>query len=163
MGRTNPSLGLRVLMAALAGLEAGVLGGAAALAMLVLTSFWRREPWWYIPNLFASMFYGAGAARAGFGMVTVSGLALHVTTSGLVGLLFGIAFGGVRSPLRLFFLGIAVGLTGSYLIPMLLPIQAGSHLVRYGYRSVIWACVAFGVCLSQTGRYLRSIETVRVR
>jgi hypothetical protein len=93
------------------GIEAGVVGGVAMLGLLVSESLWDGHVWWEVPNLFGSTFYGPRAFRAGPGMATLSGFALHFVITGTVGGLFGLAFGGIRQRGRLILLGLlaAVG------------------------------------------------------
>lgn len=93
------------------GIEAGVVGGLAMLALLISSSLWDGRVWWEVPNLLGSTFYGPRAFRAGTGMATLSGIALHFVITGSLGGLFGMAFGGIRQRGRLILLGLlaAVG------------------------------------------------------
>lgn len=148
-------------MAALAGLEAGMFGGAAALLFLLVTAVWRHQPWWSTPNLLASLLYGERAFRSGLGTVTISGIAMHFTASGLIGAVFGLVFGAIRSPVRLFFLGVLAGLVWFYLFPSLWPGLTGPRLARYiAYPSTFWADILFGSCLARTRGFLRALEGV---
>jgi hypothetical protein len=58
----------------LSGIEAGVVGGVAMLALLVSGSLWRGDPWWMPSNLLGSTFYGARALSAGPDRSTLAGL-----------------------------------------------------------------------------------------
>jgi len=93
------------------GIEAGIVGGAAMLILLVSESMWEGHVWWEFPNLLGSTFYGPRAFRTGVGLATLSGIALHFVITGTVGGLFGLAFGGIPQRGRLVLLGIlaAVG------------------------------------------------------
>ena len=57
----------------LSGIEAGVIGGIAMLALLVSGSLWRGDPWWMPSNLLGSTFYGARALSAGPDRATLAG------------------------------------------------------------------------------------------
>ena len=85
----------------LAGLEAGVVGGAAMLAWFAADSWLRREYIWRMPHLYASAFYGDRIFKASFGVVTVSGMALLLAMAGCVGILFGLMMARPKQPVRL--------------------------------------------------------------
>lgn len=95
------------------GIEAGIVGGLAMLCLLVSESLWNGHVWWEVPNLLGSTFYGPRAFRAGAGMATLSGVALHFVITGTVGGLFGLAFGGIQDRGRLILLGV-LALVGWY-------------------------------------------------
>jgi hypothetical protein len=88
----------------LAGLEIGILGGLVMLAWFALSSPLIGQPWWTVPNLFASSMYTSRAVRFGPGTVTLFGAAVHLCLAGLVGAVAGIVTPGGR----LFGLGLAV-------------------------------------------------------
>jgi len=56
----------------LSGLEAGVFGGMAMLALLVSGTLWRGYPWWMPYNLLGSTFYGVRALSAGPSQATLA-------------------------------------------------------------------------------------------
>lgn len=89
------------------GIEAGIVGGLAMLALQFSESLWDGRVWWEVPNLLGSTFYGPRAFRAGAGMATLAGLALHFVITGCLGGLFGLAFGGIQQRGRLVILGLA--------------------------------------------------------
>src|SRR5437762_6288245 len=93
----------------MAGVEAGVLGGLFVMAWLATLSLLQGRSVWSMPNLLASTFYGQAALRRGFRWATLSGVALHVTLSASVGLLFGLAVSGVASRPRVMLLGLGTG------------------------------------------------------
>ena len=86
------------------GVEVGVIASLVTLAWFALISPIIGNPWWLIPNLFASHFYTEQQIRAGAGVVTIVGSAFHVILSGLVGVVNGIFTPGGR----LFGLGVAI-------------------------------------------------------
>src|SRR6266550_3414494 len=94
---------------AMAGVEAGILGGLFMMLWLAILSLLQGRSVWSVPNLLASTFYGEDALRRGFRWTTLSGVALHVIMSAAVGLLFGLAVRGVVSRSRVMLLGLAAG------------------------------------------------------
>jgi hypothetical protein len=92
------------------GIEAGVIGGIAMLALLVSGSLWRGDPWWMPSNLLGSTFYGARALSAGPDRATLAGGALHVFMTGSIGGAFGLVCGGIPHRRRLVLLGTLAGL-----------------------------------------------------
>src|SRR5580658_2943700 len=93
------------------GIEAGIVGGAAMLGMLVSESLWSGHVWWEVPNLLGSTFYGTRALRSGAALSILAGIALQFVITGTLGGLFGLACGGVHQRGRLVLLGMlaAVG------------------------------------------------------
>jgi hypothetical protein len=93
------------------GIEAGIVGGAAMLGLLISDSLWSGHVWWEFPNLLGSTFYGTRAFRSGTGLATLSGAALHFVITGTLGALFGLSCGGIQQRGRLLLLGMlaAVG------------------------------------------------------
>lgn len=61
------------------------------------------EPWWFVPNLFASAICGERSVLAGPGLPTWAGSAVQLVSAGLVGALNGVLTPGGR----LFGLGVA--------------------------------------------------------
>jgi hypothetical protein len=86
------------------GIEVGVIGSLVMLAWFALISPIIGDPWWLIPNLFASHFYADHQVRGGLGVVTLVGSAVHILSSGLIGAINGLATPGGR----LFGLGMAI-------------------------------------------------------
>lgn len=80
----------------LAGLQLGVLGGILVLVWYALISPVLAQPWWILPNLYASKYFLQRTIMAGPGFVTVSGAALHLTFSGIIGAIAGFANPGSR-------------------------------------------------------------------
>src|ERR1041384_4550368 len=100
---------------ALAGVEAGVLGGLFMMAWLAMLPLLQGRSVWSIPNLLASTFYGEAALRRGFRWTTLSGVALHVIVSAVAGLLFGWAVSGIAKRGRVMALGLAAGVAWYFL------------------------------------------------
>ena len=92
------------LLDVIVGVEVGVIAALVTLAWFALISPVIGNPWWLIPNLFASHFYTEQQVRAGAGVVTLVGSAVHVILSGIVGVINGVFTPGGR----LFGLGVAI-------------------------------------------------------
>lgn len=150
------------LPGALAGLQAGVAGSLLMLGWRLVASFWTRQSFWSLPNLYAMAFYGSGAFVNGFTRGSWSGLALILVICGVFGVVWGIAWGAGRAPFLLL-VGAATGLAVYYLLfHLILPrtspliaLYAPETEIRIGY--MIW-----GMALSRSPRYARSIaESIR--
>src|SRR3989442_6821425 len=97
------------LYLAMAGLEAGVLGGLFMMAWLAGLSMLQGRSVWSVPNLMASTFYGDAALRRGFRWATLSGVALHLIVCAMAGPLFRVAVSRIREQARLMALGPVAG------------------------------------------------------
>src|ERR1044071_7157410 len=103
------------ILRAIAGIESGVLGGIFVLGWLALVNLAQGASVWSTPNLLASTFYGQAALRRGFRWSTLSGVALQVTMSASIGLLFGLAVSGIPSRPRVMLLGLGAGIAWYFL------------------------------------------------
>jgi hypothetical protein len=101
--------------AALAGLQAGMLGTLAMLLWMGVSAVWQRRTFWTSPNLLATTFYGGRAVHNGFSSSTVSGLALYLMLYSTLGFVFGAIAGRRGSSPRLVLAGIVTGLGWYYL------------------------------------------------
>jgi len=99
----------------LAGLEAGVWAGLGTLGWFALTAAWSHHSVWELPNRLGSLFYGPPGWRQGFHAATVAGLAFHLFTCGVVGLLFGCLAREAHNRVRARLLGMVTGLSWCYL------------------------------------------------
>jgi hypothetical protein len=72
----------------LAGVGAGVLAAVALLFIDILGAAWRHQPWWLMPNLYATAFTNF-AINYGAGWYTAAGIALQVLGGGVLGAFFG--------------------------------------------------------------------------
>ena len=105
----------RAFRAFLAGLEAGMLGALCLLAWLGVSAVWMGRGFWTAANLMASVFYGAGAIRAGFSGSTLSGVALYLLLYSLLGALFAMALQTRMPRLRLTLVSILFAIFWYYL------------------------------------------------
>jgi hypothetical protein len=74
----------------LAGFELGVLGGLLMIGWFVLIAPIIGQPWWTIPNLLASKYFGYRQLGAGPGFPSVAGGAFQLVTAGIIGALVGL-------------------------------------------------------------------------
>ena len=139
------------------GIEAGVIGGIAMLALLVSGSLWRGDPWWMPSNLLGSTFYGARALSAGPDRATLAGGALHVFMTGSVGGAFGLVCGGISHRRRLVLLGTLAGLTWQGLADVLVWRNINPLVPLYSPQpATLFSYALFGACLGYLGSHLRS-------
>jgi hypothetical protein len=139
-----------IVVRALAGLETGVLGGAAMLLWFALVSVWQDQFWYAVPNLLAGVFYGDSIFRAGFGFVTLSGIALQLVSGGIAGTLFGIVAPAGQTPPRMLLLGLAGGLAWFYFNQYLLWRRTNPLVIHYtAETSIMAAHLLFGVFLGR--------------
>jgi hypothetical protein len=143
----------------LGGIEAGVLGGIAMLALLVSGSLWRGEPWWTPTNLLGSTFYGARALSAGPDRATLAGGALHVFLTGSIGAAFGLICGGIQRRRRLVLLGTLAGLIWHGLADALLWQRINPLIPLYSEQpATLLSHALFGACLGYRGRNLPTVQ-----
>jgi len=94
----------------LAGLQTGVIAGCVALVYWMLATSIRGEGPWSVPNLLGSVFFPERALSLRFSQASVSGSALHLLLSGLVGLIFSFLLVRYATrPLRSLWLGLLLG------------------------------------------------------
>ena len=140
----------------LEGLEAGIVGGLAMLFFLILDEVWRHRPWWTIPNLLGSTFYGARAFRMGPGLASASGIALQLMVCGLVGVLFGMVLAGISSRVRAVLLGLAAGLVWYLFSQRVLFPEIGPLVPVYAPEpATLLAHLLFGLCLGRFPYFVR--------
>jgi hypothetical protein len=150
---------------ALAGLQAGVLGAFVILACLMIGSLWDGRSIWFVPNLFATTFFGGAAYRNHFVRATWSGLAILFAAYGGLGAIWGWLWGdrqgskdkpNSRAMLRLFgaIAGILVYLIAYDLVwkhvnPLVI-LYAPARQLQVGH--ILW-----GIVLARSPLYARRI------
>ena len=136
---------------ALAGLEAGVIGGVMLLVLVSLDSMWHRRPWWSFENLAGSVIYGQSALRRGLGRATLSGAALELVSGGVAGLLFGIVFARTKGRAMALVSGMSFGVVWFYLTHRLLFGWIGPLVPMYAAQpATLLGHVLLGLVLSRT-------------
>jgi len=139
------------------GIEAGVIGGLAVLGVLISESLLRGHVWWEILNLLGTTVYGPRSFRAGPGLVTLAGAALHFTIAGTIGALFGLVFGTIRERRRLLPLGFVTAmiwylLADAIFWPRVNPLVPLYENTLYAFQPVsILSHAIFGACLGWMG------------
>lgn len=152
MTEARPQTG-DALMRLMSGIEAGIVGGLAMLGLMVSGSLLRGHAWWEIPNLLGSTFYGSKAFRAGAGMPTLSGTALHFVITGTIGGLFGLACGTIQERRRLVLLGLLAGVVWFYLGDAVFWRRVNPMVPLYTPQPVtIISHALFGACLGYMGQ-----------
>ncbi len=151
----------RFLLRVAAGLEVGVSGGLVMLGWLLAGSFWSGLPWWTAPNLLASTLYGEAALRAGPGMPAVAGIALLVTTAGLIGAVYGALIPESITALRCVLFGLLTGLLWYYVASAWGWRKLNPLVPLYESRPAMYvAHVLYGVALAFHRRALASLRRV---
>jgi hypothetical protein len=142
---------MALLKRMLHGIEAGVVGGLAMLGLLAVVSMWHRHVWWEIPNVLGSTFYHS-RAFLGPGKATIAGGALELSMSGVVGAIFGVVCGNVRSRHRLILLGTLTGVGWFYLANALLWPRVNPLIPFYWPEpAAVLSHLLFGACLGYAG------------
>lgn len=137
-----------LLFRVLAGIEAGILGGAAMFGWLAVSSLLDLRSAWFVPNILGSSLSGGPVLQRGFGWLTVNGLGLHLAVSGMIGLLFGLAVGDSRNRLRVTLLGIITGLLWYYGSQYLFWRKLGILVMMYSPpRPMLLAHLLYGLTL----------------
>jgi hypothetical protein len=138
--------------AALAGLQAGMVGVLLMLLWLAAASVWYRHTPWSVPNIMASNFYGDDAIGPGFSWRSLSGVAVYLILYSLFGALFGaVMHGSAFSRFRLVLLGILAGAAWYYLWFGLLWKHIEPLVWLYTHnRPMLWGHLLYGAML---GRY----------
>ena len=84
-------------LAALAGLETGVLGGVALLAWYALTSLAAGQAAWEVPASLGEACCGSTRWPGRLGLALAAGASLHILGAGAAGALFGLVARGVAN------------------------------------------------------------------
>ena len=140
----------------LRGVEAGIIGGLAMIAVLTLTAWLRGYDWWEPANLLGSTFYGARAFRSGPGWGTLAGYALHFVISGVLGFGFALACGELQRRGRLVLLGAVAGLVWYFLAAVTFWTWINPLVPLYALQpDTVMAHAVFGACLGRVGNPAR--------
>lgn len=150
MGLAAPPRLAGLPLAALAGLETGVLGGVALLGWYAFSSLAAGQAAWDVPARL-----GAAACRGSAfwpelrGFEVAAGASVHIAGAGVAGALFGLVARGVTSLRRLFLLGTLFGLVWYYVLDQILLRSAGAGAYPFLFRRpVIAGHALFGLFLA---------------
>lgn len=142
---------------ALAGIQAGVLGVMVMLACTALGSIVDGRSVWLVPNLFASVFYGADAFQNSFVYSAWSGISLLVLFYGLIGVGWGCVWRESEKPGLAFFGGI-FGLGIYFLLFPLVWKRMSPMIALYApERQLELGHILWGMALSKSPGYARRI------
>ena len=148
-----------LLCFALAGLEAGVLGGLFALGWYAAGSLLSAQPAWSIPVRLADGVFGGGIHRHGRAMAAAVGVAVQLVSAGICGLVFGLAMREPRGARRVSLLGLLCGLGWFYIGHGILLRRLGSGLYPLASPgSLLMGHLALGMILGRYPRFLSSIR-----
>jgi len=148
MGPENHGRGWSLIPRALAGTEAGVLGGLAMFGWLAASSLVDQRSIWTAPNVIGSTLSGQQVLERGFGWATVLGLCLHFSVSGLIGMAFGLLVGNTGRRLRVTLMGMLAGLVWYYFSQALFWRKLGVFVTLYSPpRTLLLAHMIYGLVL----------------
>ncbi|MDQ6676127.1 MAG: hypothetical protein M3Z09_02390 [Acidobacteriota bacterium] len=139
---------------ALAGLEAGVSGSLAMLGWLGMASlFFHRSVWW-VPNLFAGVFYGDASLKYGFGRYTVAGISLELFLYGCIGAGFGLFWRERPGGLRVLGFALLISIAAYYLLIRVAWKSLSPAASLYGPdRQILIGHLLYALLLSRFPRY----------
>ena len=147
-------------LAALAGLETGVLGGVALLAWYALTSLAAGQAAWEVPASLGEACCGSTRWPGRLGLALAAGASLHILGAGAAGALFGLVARGVANLRRLFLLGTLFGLVWFCVLDRILLRSVGAGAYPFLFRKpVVAGYVLFGLFLLLYPRFLQRIHT----
>jgi hypothetical protein len=146
-------------VAALAGLETGVLGGLALLGWYALSSLVAGQAAWDVPASLGAACCGTAFRSWPLGFEVAVGASLHIAGAGVAGALFGLAARGVTSLRRHCLLGMLFGLAWFYVLDEIFLRTAGAGAYPFFFRRPVIAGYAlFGLFLALHPRFLRRIQ-----
>ena len=162
MGLPAPPRLAGLPVAALAGLETGVLGGVALLGWYALSSLAAGQAAWDVPARLGAACRGAAYWSEPLGFEVATGAAMHIAGAGVTGALFGLVARGVTSLRRHFLLGMLFGLVWYYVLDQILQRSAGAGAYPFLFRRPVIAGYAlFGLFLALYPRFLQRIQAGR--
>ncbi len=139
------------LYRSLAGIQTGVLGGAAMYLWLALSAALSLRSPWTMANLVGSLVSGRSSVAHGFGWTALSGLSVHLALAGAAGLIFGLWAGGVRNRMRVRLLAIVFALALYYGAQYVFWRKVGVYIFFYSPpRPTLLAHLIYGLALGWT-------------
>jgi hypothetical protein len=147
-----------LLLSAMAGLQAGIVGVAWMFACFLTAAFWNGQSIWSMPNIFSTVFYGENVYADDFSRRTWAGMALIVVLYGLLGAIWGCIWKDRRKSLLSIF-GALAGLAIYYLFFDFIWIHANPLIPLYApARQLQVAHILWGIALARSPGYSRRIE-----
>jgi hypothetical protein len=148
----------RLLIPALAGLEAGILGVIWMFVCFFIAAFWGGSGLWSIPNLFSTMFYGDYVYQDEFFHTTWAGLATIIVIYTVLGIVWGCVWGERRRPL-LAFSGALTGLLIYFLFFNFIWVHLAPSIVLYApTRQLQVAHILWGAVLAKSPAFAARIS-----
>ena len=150
------------LIMGLAGIQAGVLGGLAGLSYVMLDGFLRGRGPWPFPNLLSTAIYSRGGSALVFTWATMSGIALQLVLTGLLGLLVSqLLVHYLTRPRFCRIVGLLVGLSWYYVTVRLLWPDLNLDVIRYQPLSgALLGYVVLGLVLGLYPKFFYHLERV---
>lgn len=143
----------------LAGLQAGMAGGLLVLVWLAVTSLFYRHTAWWVPNIYASTFFGDKSLRDTFTKYTWSGIALLLSQFAAFGALFAVIARQDRDRLRAVLFGVLASVGWYYLMFHGIWKSVSPLMLVYSPDRPIFAGhLLYGVWLGRTPLYARRLE-----
>ena len=144
----------------LAGIQAGVLGGLAGLSYVMLDGFLRGHGPWPFPNLLSTAIYSGGGSALVFTWATMSGIALQLVLTGILGLLVSrLLVQHLTRPRFCRVLGLLMGLSWYYVSVRLLWPDLNLDVIRYQPASgALLGYVVLGLVLGLYPKFFYHLE-----
>jgi hypothetical protein len=162
VGPADPRRVAGLPVAALAGLETGVLGGVALLGWYALSSLAAGQAAWDVPASLGAACCGAAFLPERLAFCVAAGASMHIAGAGAAGTLFGLVARGVSGLRRHFLLGTLFGLAWYYILDQILLRSAGPGAYPFLFRRPVVAGYAlFGLFLALYPRFLRRTQASR--
>jgi hypothetical protein len=147
---------------ALAGLQAGVVGGLLVLGWWALSALVSGQPVWTIPERLGALLYRGFVPRDELAVAAAAGVALQIASAGTIGVLFGLAMRSAWSFERAALLGLLTGLCWHYAgYEVLLRTARLAAYTIPPRRVMLVGHLLFGLSLGLYRRYLNSLQTGR--
>ena len=147
----------------LAGLETGVIAGFAVLIFWMLATTLRGDGPWTVLNLMGSALFPDRPLSVRFSQVSVSGAALHVLLSGLVGVVASLLLVRyVAKPIRSLWVGMLLGIVW-YLAAFrwLWPWLSRAVVIYQPFPAMLIGYVLFGVALGLYPVFVHRLQMSR--
>ena len=156
---STPHRPAKPLAVFLAVLQAGMVGIGWMLAWLGLSAMGQRRTFWTAENLMASVFHGGAAIRRGFGVSTLSGIALYLLIYSLLGAVFALSVRNRFTSLGTVLLGLLFSL-GWYWLWFRALGKAAMPLVwlLHPENNTVFGHVIFGASIARFPAYLPRLD-----
>ena len=144
---------------AFAGLQAGMLGVIFLLIWVGVDASWSRRGFWSEENLFASLFYGSDALRAGLSSRTLPGLAIYLMTYSALGAIFAVAAANRLPPFRRLRAAFIFSLGWFYFsFHLLLKAAIPLAYLLYADRPMLVGHLVYGAFIARFQSYLPAVQ-----